>query len=288
MIKDMTANFQEAASLIIEKARSLASQGMTEKGNAQPPFLLENLARIKGVSKIEEADLSDTSAILMRCQEGYIIKVNKNHHPVRQRFSCAHEIGHLLFDDLRLEGFVSNVEHRTSNPHIQTRPRDNVKERLCDIAATELLMPESVFRKYLANVGVSVNSVERLAHTFGVSIPSSAIRITEVSLEGCLALLWQPRLRRKGAKMLKLAWCVGPGPSFSTGGRYTLIHDKVTPPSMLHKAYEQDFVVKCFKKFRHGDTVKPLAMESKGFGYHDMRYVISLAFLKDDSVIENS
>ena len=224
---------------------------------------------------IDVYDLGKTSAVLLRFDDGYVIKVNENHHPVRQNFSCAHEIGHTLFSELKLERYTGNIEYRTFNPQARDETREKAKERLCDVAATELLMPELIFRKYLSGFGVSINSIERLANIFRVSIQTAAIRIAEVSTEPCIALLWQPWPRNK-PKGLRLAW---PRRNSRGKGYYTPVHTYVRPPSTLHKAYQGDSPVKSFKLFRVDNAVKRLPMESKGFGHGETRYVISLAFL---------
>ena len=54
-------------------------------------------------------------------------------------------------------------------------------ERLCNRIAAELLMPESLFLNFLARLGVSVNSIQAVAHIFHTSIPATARRIAELS-----------------------------------------------------------------------------------------------------------
>lgn len=272
----LTLDSEQATNLIIERALHLVNQVVDERGHDKPPFAPEEFARLKGV-KIKRADLGTASAVLLRFQDGGVIKVNQKHSVARQAFSCAHEIGHILFSELKLEQYIKNIEYRTFNPPHQAELRAKARERLCDIAATELLMPELVFRKYLSGFGTSVHSIERLANIFKVSIHAAAWRIAEVSEEPCIALLWKPWLRNK-SKGLRLALCVGPGRQTSVKSHYTPLHTYVRPPSALHKAYENDRAVKSFKLFKLDTSVKRCAMEAKGFGHNENRYVISLAF----------
>jgi len=270
----MPLNSEEATSLIIERAKQLVNQLIECRGHNKLPFLPEEFSHILDIRKIVKADLGGTSAILLRFHDGYVIKVNGNHHVVRQNFSCAHEIGHILFSELKLEHYIHSIEYRKFNPSKTVEIRARARERLCDAAATELLMPEFIFRKYLSNFGLSVSSIEHLANIFKVSAKSAAIRVAEVSLESCIALFWEPRLRNE-PKVLKLAMCKGPGIKFFY---YVPVHTNIRYPSILHKAYEDDSPVKCYKKFERGNDVKRLPMESKGFGRKETRYVISLAF----------
>ena len=276
-ISPVSLTLEEATSLIIERARQLVNQLVEDRGHDKPPFLPEEFARLQGIKRIEKADLGQTSAVLLRFRDGYVIKVNENHHPVRQNFSCAHEIGHILFNELKLRRYIRSIEYRTFNPGGEREARIRAIERLCNVAATELLMPEFVFRKYLSNFGVSVHSIERLANIFRVSIRAAAWRIAEVSTEPCIALRWQPWLRTK-SKGLRVAQRMGPGRESRGKANYMPLHTYVRPPSTLHKAYQGNSPVKSFKLFKIDNAVKRLPVESKGFGRGETRYVISLAF----------
>jgi len=272
-------NSEQATSLIIERAKQLVNQLVECRGHNKPPFLPEEFRRLLSIKKIVKADLGNTSAVLLKIHDGYVIKVNEKHHVVKQNFSCAHEIGHILFSELKLEPYIQSIEYRTVNfyPQAQTKVRMKVRERLCDAAATELLMPEFVFSKYLSDFGVSVHSIERLANVFGASRLTSAIRIAEVSPEPCLALLWQPWPRSK-PRGLRLAWSIGPGSNSRGKANYRPVHTLVKYPSTLHKAYQYDNPVKSWKLFKVDSDGKRLPMESKGFGRGETRYVLSLAF----------
>jgi hypothetical protein len=183
-----------------------------------------------------------------------------------------------LVSELGLESRLENVEFRTFDPQAQSKARAKAKERLCDIAAAELLMPESVFKRYLSDFDVSALSIERLARVFQASISATAIRIAEVSPEPCIALVWkhQPNNRSRG---LRLAWCRGPGRNPSGKSHYTPVHLIAPNTSILYQAYKGNDLVKCRKLFKIDTIAKRLHMESKGSGKDDKRYVVSLAFL---------
>jgi len=107
---------EQATSLIVERARHLVNKLIEKRGHDKPPFLPEEFASLLGIKKIVRTDLGQTSAVLLRVHDGYVIKVNQNQHPVRQNFSCAHEIGHILFSELKLEPYIQSIEYRTFNP----------------------------------------------------------------------------------------------------------------------------------------------------------------------------
>jgi len=230
-----------------------------------------------GIKRIEKKELGEASAILPQLRDGDIIKVNASHPPVRQDFSCAHELGRTVLSELKLEACLEEVEFRTFNLQADRIARAKARERLCDDAAAELLMPEMVFSKYLSGFGVSINSIERLASIFRVAIQAAAIRIAEVSAEPCIALLWLSRPLTK-SKALRLAWHVGPGKELRGKTNYAPVHTLVSHSSTLYRAHEGETLVKSWKLFMFGASTKRCPMESKGFGRKEKRYVISLAF----------
>ncbi len=271
-------NLEQATSLIIERAKQLVDRLVEDRGHDKPPFLPAEFARLQGIKKIVKEDLGEQSAVLLRFHDGPMIKLNQKHNLARQNFSCAHEIGHTLLSELKLERRIEDVEYRTFNPQARAIAHANARERLCDDAATELLMPELIFGKYLSGFGVSINSIDRLASIFKVSLQTTAIRIAEVSPEPCLALLWKLWGRSK-PKGLRFMWRVGPGREPRGKANYRPVHTLVRYPSKLHRAYEHYSPVKSSKLFKVDNVRKRLPMESKGFGRGDARRVISLAFL---------
>ena len=270
----MLVNIETARTLIIERSRQLVEKLINKRGHDTPPFLPEEFARLQGIKNILQTNLRQTSAVLLRYADGYVIKVNKNHHPARQTFSIAHEIGHLLFSELKLERYINSIEYRTFNPQAKARTREKAIERLCDIAATELLMPEVVFKRHLEYFGISINSIEHLALIFKTSIKTTAFRIVEASDKPFVVLIWQPRLKNK-PKVLRLTHCISPKEYILVKPISNIIENFSKP----YKAYEYHNVIKSRKLFLINSYTKNLVMESKGFGSADNRYVLSIASL---------
>ncbi len=250
---------EDVTNFMIRRSRELVDELVKQRGREEPPFLAEELAPLQCIKEIVKTDLGEVDALLIRRKDGYIIKVNANSPATRQNYSCAHEIGHTFLHELERVPRFNNEELRCD----ESRVIGNSKERLCQIAAAELLMPHHIFKRYLEYFGVSVSSIERLAEEFKVSIHATAIRIAEVSPEPCIAIKWKPwqKTRSKGfiAKHM---------------GKLIYVRD----PSALFKAYQTDSAVKSFKSFEIGSIKKRCAMESKGFGRGKTRYVISLVF----------
>jgi Zn-dependent peptidase ImmA (M78 family) len=272
--KLVNLNLEQATSMIVERAKQLVDRVVEIRGNNKPPFSPEEFARLIGIKKIVKANLGKISGVLLRLQDGFVIKVNQDHNQARQNFSCAHEIGHLLFSELKLENYTNTIEYRTFNPQAQQRKRAKAIEKLCDEAATELLMPASIFNKHLLVLGTSINSIEQLAKMFRVSIQSAAIRASEISQKTCIVLKWQ--LGKNQSKSLLLSW---PKRKLVGKVQFSPLNKIVDPPSVLHKAYNCDGLLQDNISFKVGKETKRFPAEIKGFGRGENRYVISLAFI---------
>jgi len=274
-------NAEQAAHLISEQARQLVSRLIEQRGHDRPPFSSIEIARLVGITRITKGDLGEVGALLLRSSDGYTIKINQRDALSRQNFSCAHEIGHILFSRLDLEHYVQTIEYRGRfDPMRERKARATVRERLCDIAATELLMPETIFRKYLNNLGNPVFSIGQLAKTFDVSILAAAIRIAQVSTEPCVMLKWEP-YPKSNPNGLRFVWRIVQARGHKAGD-YEPVHKLVNRRSSLYQAYSSGEIVRSTKSFKIDNTAKRFWMESKGFGYGKMRYVISFAQLPDN------
>lgn len=111
--------------------------------------------------------LKNSSGFLVR--DSKTIYVNMNEHPVRQRFTIAHEIAHYY------------LGHENSGVLMRTEDSSkgvNLQEIEANAFAAELLMPENLFKAYY----IFGYSVDGLASKFGVSTQAVRHRIANLSL----------------------------------------------------------------------------------------------------------
>jgi Zn-dependent peptidase ImmA (M78 family) len=137
-----------------------------------PPVDLRVVVAHLGIA-YHEADLPATVSAYCCENEGKRHAfVNRRDHPHRQRFSLAHEIGHLeLFHDVRL---VLRDAVDIDHPPVPTRSRtSDPREREANMFAGELLVPLAMLKK--ACVG-GIN-LERLEQVFVVSQEVVAIAV---------------------------------------------------------------------------------------------------------------
>jgi Zn-dependent peptidase ImmA (M78 family) len=257
--------------IIVSKAKILSQELIKQRG-AKPPFTARDYATLLGIGNIVVEDIGEVSGILIKGNLGPIIKLNSKHNYRRQNFSLAHELAHLIVDRVIVNKTNDNIAFRSVNS-------SNTIERLCNVAATEMLMPEAVFSKYLETLGTSIVSVAKLSEMFAVSLQAALIRVSELSRTTTIALCW--RLREgKRSNHLALEWSTTPKIADKK-----LICKPVKPTIGANEttiqAFMNDDVIKTYKEFYiNGCLKKRCLLESKGFGLKNNRRVLSLAFVE--------
>jgi hypothetical protein len=161
---------------------------------APEDIALEDIAWMFG-ARVEHGDLPGAHARLARIGDRAVIRVSTRvADPGAQRFSIAHEIGHMV------------LGHETSAPEAvcEPTPRGDTREAEANAFAAELLMPEVLVRRRCEVSPVSFEVVRELARDYQVSLLSAALRFVELTSERC-ALVF--------AKSRRVAW-VARSPSF--------------------------------------------------------------------------
>ena len=99
----------------------------------------------------------------------WIIRVNNNHNPRRQRFTILHELGHYMLHRNKLQSFTDEIFFRA-------RVKGDIEYKANEFAS-KLLMPEDSVRKAIAE---GVRNLGLLAERFDVSSPAMKIRVQEL------------------------------------------------------------------------------------------------------------
>ncbi|HWY69465.1 MAG TPA: ImmA/IrrE family metallo-endopeptidase [Terriglobales bacterium] len=111
--------------------------------------------------------------------DGFRMLLKKNSAESRMRFTMAHEVCHTFFYEL-----VPELKFAAHSP-------DQQEERLCNFGAAALLMPPVMLRRSARDLPVCLESLQRLAEDFSVSLPSMAIRLKSLRLWNCQLSLWR-------------------------------------------------------------------------------------------------
>jgi len=152
-------------------------------GIRSAPIDVWRVARRLGV-RVERTDLGeDCSGVLVRRKSGAaVIGVNYAHHPNRQRFTVAHELGHLV-----LHKGGRYVDKGTT---LRFRDRESgtgsqVEERQANQFAAALLMPATWVRREFAKHPFDFGDDEALTEMcrkFGVSSQAMVYRLVNLAL----------------------------------------------------------------------------------------------------------
>jgi Zn-dependent peptidase ImmA (M78 family) len=147
---------------------------------SEPPVDVSEVARNLGI-RVELVDLGDDcSGMLVRGKDGAVIGVNYGHHPNRQRFTIAHEIGHF-----ELHEGGTYVDRGTTFRLRSTEMNSGsaVEEREANQFAAALLMPSAWVRHELRGEALELGDDEalrELCSRFGVSTQAMLYRLVNL------------------------------------------------------------------------------------------------------------
>jgi Zn-dependent peptidase ImmA (M78 family) len=171
--------------MIRRRARDAAAELLRRAKVDEPPIPVEYLAKRLGAEVRYEPLEGDLSGILFREEGRTIIGVNARHSKPRQRFTIAHEIGHLELH----EGYGIHVDHKFPI----RRRRDGRSSQAVDFDeieangfAAELLMPTEMLEHDLDDTEPDYEDDELtrwLADRYKVSLQAMAIRLGNLRLQ---------------------------------------------------------------------------------------------------------
>lgn len=166
------------------RAASRATRLLKDAGVDRAPVDVETLAARFGVSVTYERFDDATSGIVVRKGSGAVIGVNANHHPNRQRFTIAHELGHYFLHEEQGGVFVDEylVQFRSDRTSDESL---HLTETEANAFAAELLMPASLLEDDLERGPVEKSderAISWLATRYGVSQQAMTIRLTTLGL----------------------------------------------------------------------------------------------------------
>lgn len=168
-----------------DAVRHVAEALLARTGQSQPRFALQPLLELAPVSLDPVIRLQDMVYAGSLTKEGdlYRIAANAQHNRGRQRFSVAHELGHAFFIP-----FSDESRYRIPGTAHDSR----IEERMCNIFAANVLMPEERFSQDLEAKGISAEAVIGMADSYEVSIETTALRVTEVVTDTVVVGLLSP------------------------------------------------------------------------------------------------
>lgn len=165
----------------LNKIRLRAQELLQQHGITTAPINVEGLATSLGIQIRRTPTTDDVSGFLYSKSGSTVIGVNALHHPNRQRFTIAHELGHHLlhnFEDVHVDQFVMKLRSGASSTG------EHVEEIEANRFAAELLIPERILLQEITRLGVQDlsddNAMQQLAKQFQVSVQAMANRLTSL------------------------------------------------------------------------------------------------------------
>lgn len=148
----------------------------------EPPVPVEEIARRLGIAIYPLPAGTEISGAIAQRDGSTIIGVNIAHHPNRQRFTIAHELGHHLLGH-ELKQHVDG-DFRVAWRSTESSKAVNWMEIEANALAAELLIPTAFIKRDLDILERQMNSsiVEQLARRYKVSRQAMEIRLTNLGL----------------------------------------------------------------------------------------------------------
>ena len=157
----------------------VARELLSRAWDGRLPVDIEGLARAFDGVKVERAPLDGISGETRLEPDGYRIRVNSTDGEKRQRFTLAHELGHVLL------GHVSASAPVLRDPKAKGTPvAFDAHERDANLFAASVLMPGDAVR---AAIHEGLN-LDRLARLFDVSRQAMQVRLVRLGIMPAWAL----------------------------------------------------------------------------------------------------
>ena len=178
MLKLIEENYEtDPIKIIRQKARDMVLNGF-EKGWSGPPFDPFTLARLLNINVTPNESINEARILLVNSK--FQIEYNPYQRPTRINFSISHELGHILFSDW--------------NETIRNREEDKIGglwelEFLCDIAASEILLPYAEFAKEANELSLNMSSLLEISNKYQASLEAVFLRFAEVVSKPCAILI---------------------------------------------------------------------------------------------------
>jgi len=164
------------------------------------PTDLEHVAHSLGVSKIIYEKMNAWGCV-EQSGKNLIIRIKEDAPKNRQRFSLAHEIGHVILERLKNKPNTNYYKKFRS----QATVADSIdEEAMADMLAACLLIPTHFLTTALCGE-IRMQNIKKAATITGTSLSAMLLRTMSVVTEPCAVFM----ARRIGLTDWDLKWCRG-------------------------------------------------------------------------------
>lgn len=154
---------------------------LSQYSNMQAPIDIFDILDKLNINYSFDDMEDDLSGFLLVENNLASIAINDSHHPNRQRFTTAHELGHYCLhckgkDDHRL--FVDKAYRRNTISSSGTQKKEIEANRF----AAAVLMPEALIKIYVCSNEITDIDIYRLSIKFQVSEQAMTLRLVRLGL----------------------------------------------------------------------------------------------------------
>lgn len=170
-----------------DRAREKARDLIREYGISKPPIQVEDITRARRIEILRHRFDGPESGFALRDNDRKYIGVNTQTSQRRQRFTIAHELGHLLLHKGRhiiVDQAVLRIDLRNDLSSMGT----DIEEIEANTFAAALLMPEPIVAHYATDLIRADSGIARedliaeLARTFDVSAEAMGYRLINLGI----------------------------------------------------------------------------------------------------------
>jgi hypothetical protein len=239
-----------------------ASSLLIKSGQVRPPYD-PGKAVPPSVKRIDMAILS-RDGMLIPVDGGFIIRLNSQRPLVRQRFACAHEIGHTFFYD------ISGMRPWRPSQSVSSYW---VEEDLCYQFAEEMLMPCREIQRITGGLSPAIDNLLQIRDIFGVSSEALCRRIARLNLWRCILLILA--IDAKTSALRRKTVCKHDYyENFSFDWDRLLSPESLAYAALLDPAVVKRSTISGRELFRKGGQREQWRMESIGFGNSSSEKVV--------------
>lgn len=158
-------------------ATKVAQKLLKETEQTKPPIDVKKILERLGINLMPYPFPEKVSAVLLKEGQMLVVGVNNQHHPNRQRFSIAHEIGHYCLGHYK-DIYVDTQSISEGRFDLGDENHDKTQEQEANHFASEILIPSSLIEKDFK----AIRDAEQLAKLYQVSKDALWIKLMKLKL----------------------------------------------------------------------------------------------------------
>lgn len=166
----------------VQEIRGKALEQLRAVNYSGGPVDIEAVAAQLGASLRYAPYEGELAGMLIRVKGKKLIAINSAHHRNRQRFTIAHECGHLIFHTQDL--FVDKSFSVLRRDGLSSMAEDKMEVEANQFAA-EILMPLPYLKKDLVKMDVDLEDdaqIAKMAKKYSVSVQAMTYRVANLFL----------------------------------------------------------------------------------------------------------